>query len=196
MTSRGAPRWHRSGHADETEFWSQHFQPMISTADSAHIRVGDLGRDPWPTTVGGARQGVLVDHEAFYAAVLTTSPFISLTVSDGVVFGPLPAAGRHRAWNLQRWVLINGLAAAVLIFAAAVYSMLVLAGVIGSSFTVRNLVVSAVALSLLLVLLRVAYDIVSAHITDGATYSGEQGDIASAPTDTPLRPSAGVRPRP
>ncbi|MCC2334251.1 hypothetical protein [Cellulomonas wangsupingiae] len=136
-----------------------------------------------------------MNHEAFYAAVLTTSPFILLTVSRGVVFGPLPAAGRHRAWKLQRWVLINDLAAAVLIFAAAVYSMLVLAGVIGSSLTVRNLVVSAGALSLLLVLLHVAYDIVSAHMADRATDSGEQGDTASAPTDAPPRPSAGVRPR-
>ncbi|WP_378099894.1 hypothetical protein [Cellulomonas sp. T2.31MG-18] len=122
-----------------------------------------------------------MDHDALYGAVLTTSPFILLTVSRGIVFGPLPAGGRHRAWKLQRWVLINDLAGALLISAAAVYSMLVLGGVVSSGLAVRNLVVSAGALSVLLVLLHVAYDIVSAHLAEREAGSAPRVDEESNP---------------
>ena len=134
-----------------------------------------------------------MDEGAFYGAVLTTSPFILLTVSRGVVFGPLPAGGRHREWRVQRWVLVNDLAAAVLISAAAVYSMLVLAGVVGSGRTVRNLVVSAGGLSLLLVLLHVAYDIVSAHVAGrDAGREGRGKAAVSLSDDTSDGPPASV----
>ncbi len=124
-----------------------------------------------------------MDEGALYGAVLTTSPFIMLTVSRGVVFGPLPAGGRHREWRVQRWVLVNDLAAAVLVSAAAVCSMLVLAGLVGSGRTVRNLVVSAGALSLLLVLLHVAYDIVSAHVAGRDAETEGRGEAAASPSD-------------
>ena len=121
-----------------------------------------------------------MDHEAFYAAVLTASPLILLTISRGVVFGPLPAASRHRAWRLQRWTLLNDLAAVVLISMAAVYSLLALSGVIGATVAGRNLVVSAGLLTLLLVLLHVAGDIVSAHLADRDTDGPGRRDVGSS----------------
>lgn len=135
--------------------------------------------EPLAVTVGRARQGVLADHEVFYGAALTKSPFVLLTVSRRVVFGPLPAISRHQAWKLQRWTLINDMAASVPVFMAAVYSPLVLAGVIRSSLGGRNLVVSAGLLALLLVLLHVAGDSVSAHVTGREAGSGQRRDVTS-----------------
>lgn len=107
-----------------------------------------------------------MDHETFYGAVLTTSPLILLTVSRGIIFGPVPTASRHRAWRLQRRALLTDFAAAFLVVAAAVYSLLVLAGVVDSTESGRNLVATAGVLALLFVLLHVAGVIATAHSAD------------------------------
>jgi hypothetical protein len=90
---------------------------------------------------------------------LTTAPFILLAVSGGVTFGPVPATGRHSAWRLPRWQLVNDLAVVVIVLIGAAVPLLVL-GDVDPSAVVRNSVMTGGLLALFLLLLHPAADVI------------------------------------
>ena len=123
-----------------------------------------------------------MDHVDLYSAVLTTSPIILLAVSGGIVFGPVPARSRHRAWSPSRWVLFTDVSAAFLVVGAAAVCLLVLAGWVGDSSTTRSTVVGAEGLALLLLLLHVLSDIAALHSAEpheGKDPTGRRNAAAS-----------------
>lgn len=86
-----------------------------------------------------------------YSAVLTTAPFVLLTVSGGITFGPAPV-----------W-LANDVAAAVLVTVGAAVSLIVLGHVITDMEASRSTVIGSGALALFLLLLHVGGEIIGKY---------------------------------
>ncbi|MBO3094841.1 hypothetical protein [Cellulomonas dongxiuzhuiae] len=97
---------------------------------------------------------------------MTTAPFILLALSGGLVFGPMPVGGRHRAWRLQRVnLLVDGIAVLSVLTGAAV-SLLVLAEQVSRTDNLRLVVMYAGMLSLLMLGLHVTSDVLTRYVQD------------------------------
>lgn len=122
-----------------------------------------------------------------YSAVLTTAPFILMTITGGIVFGPAPVVARHRDWKLPKTQLAIDASGVLCVLAGALVALIVLGGVWAPTPTWRAVTMWSGGLSLLFVTLHVLGEIGGRYLNDRVAHPPLHPEPASLGGGDPVQ---------